>query len=314
MIYHSFNQILDKVRENPVKRKVAVAGAADRHVLSAVMEASRMGIVDPVLIGKSAEIESLLNETGGRSTEYETVGADSPEECGKVAVELIRDRRADFIMKGMVDTKDVLKPLVNRENGLHLGRTMTHVALDEIPGMDRLTALTDGGMIPYPTLEEKKDIIINAVEMFRSLGYERPSVAVLCAVEKVNPKMVETTDAEALAAMNRQGIIPDCDVVGPISYDIAMSAAIAEEKKYSCPYCGQFDILVAPSMVAGNLLNKGLTVSGGAMMAGVVMGAKVPVVVTSRGSTSTEKFFSLALASLIVKKVPFLFAKQERGY
>jgi phosphate butyryltransferase len=101
--------------------------------------------------------------------------------------------------------------------------------------------------------------------------------------------------------MNRQGVIPDCDVVGPISYDIAMSAVIAAEKNYSCPYCGQFDILLAPSMVAGNLLNKSLTVSGGALMAGVVMGARVPVVVTSRGSTSTEKFFSLALASLIVK-------------
>lgn len=300
MVYHSFDQILDKVRENPVKRRVAVAGAADRHVLEAVMEARRMGIVNPVLIGKPTEIENLLNEKG-TAAEYEIIDADSPEECGKAAVKLIKDQKADFIMKGMIETRDVLKPLVNKENGLHLGRTMTHVALDEIPGMSRLTALTDGGMIPYPTLEEKRDIIINAVEMLRSLGYERPSVAVLCAVEKVNPKMVETTDAEALVTMNRQGHIPDCDVVGPISYDIAMSAVIAEEKNYSCPYCGQFDILVAPSMVAGNLLNKGLTVSAGALMAGVVMGARVPVVVTSRGSTSTEKFFSLALASLIVK-------------
>ena len=301
MVYHNFDQILDKVRENPVKRKVAVAGAADRHVLEAVLEARRMGIVNPVLIGKSSEIENLLNEIGSRCTECEIVEADSPEECGETAVELIKEQKADFIMKGMVETKVVLKPLVKKENGLHLDRTMTHVALDEIPGMSRLTALTDGGMIPYPTLEEKRDIIINAVEMLRSLGYDRPSVAVLCAVEKVNPKMVETTDAEALAAMNRQGRIPNCDVVGPISYDIAMSAVIAEEKNYSCPYCGQFDILLAPSMVAGNLLNKGLTVTGGARMAGVVMGAKVPVVVTSRGSTSSEKFVSLALASLIVK-------------
>lgn len=301
MVYHNFDQILDKVRENPVKRKVAVAGAADRHVLEAVLEARQMGIINPVLIGNYAEIENLLKVMGSCAAEYEIVEADSPEECGRAAVELIKGQKADFIMKGMIETRDVLKPLVNKENGLHLGRTMTHVALDEIPGMSRLTAMTDGGMIPYPTLEEKKDIIINAVEMLRSLGYERPSVAVLCAVEKVNPKMVETIDAEALVSMNRQGIITDCVVVGPISYDIAMSAAIAEEKKYSCPYCGQFDILLAPSMVAGNLLNKSLTVTGGALMAGVVMGAKVPVVVTSRGSTSTEKFLSLALASLIAR-------------
>lgn len=299
MVYHSFDQLLAKVRENPVKRRAAVAGAADRHVLEAVAEAYRMGIIEPVLIGDPAEIEKLLEEAEPSGFRYELVAAYSPAECGETAAELIKENKADFIMKGMIDTKDVLKPLVKKENGLHLGRTMTHVALDEIPGMNRLTALTDGGMIPYPTLEEKKDIIINAVEMFRALGYDEPSVAVLCAVEKVNPKLPETTDAEALVEMNRQGIIPNCRVVGPISYDIAMSAAIAEEKKYDCAYCGQFDILVAPSMVAGNLLNKGLTVTAGATMAGVVLGARVPVAVVSRGSTSLEKYLSLALASLV---------------
>jgi len=302
MVYHSFDQILDKVRENPVKRKVAVAGAADRHVLEAVREAQRMGIVNPVFIGATVEIEKLLEELGGWRDGNEIVEAESPAECGETAVRLIKEQKADFIMKGMIDTKDILRPLVKRENGLHMGRTMTHVALDEIPGMSRLTALTDGGMIPYPTLEEKKDIIVNAVEMLRSLGYEKPSVALLCAIEKVNPKMPETIDAEALVAMNREGLIQNCNVVGPISYDIAMSAVIAEEKKYECPYCGQFDILVTPSMVAGNLLNKSLTVSAGATMAGVVMGAKVPVVVTSRGSTALEKLLSLALASLIVQE------------
>ncbi|MDD3169080.1 MAG: phosphate acyltransferase [Eubacteriales bacterium] len=300
MIYHNFDQILDRVRKNPVKRKVAVAGAADRHVLEAVTEAQQMGIIDPVLIGVPADIAWLLEIMDLSGAGFEIVEANSPARCGEAAVKLIGEKKADFLMKGMIDTRDLLRPLVKKENGLHLGRTMTHVALDEIPGMSRLTALTDGGMIPYPTLEEKRDIILNAVEMLRSLGYEKPSVAVLCAVEKVNPKMPETLDAEALAAMNREGIIPDCHVVGPISYDIAMSAAIAEEKKFDCPFSGEFDILVTPSMVAGNLLNKSLIVTAGARMAGVVMGAKVPVVVTSRGSTATEKLLSLAMASLIV--------------
>ncbi|HML38410.1 MAG TPA: phosphate acyltransferase, partial [Bacillota bacterium] len=272
MFYHSFDQILNKVRENPVKRKVAVAGAADRHVLDAVMEARRMGIAAPVLVGDTDEITTLLAEMGFDGSEFEIAWAGSPAECGETAVGLIRDRKADFIMKGMIDTKDILKPLVKKENGLNLGRTMSHVALDEIPGMSRLTVMTDGGMIPYPTLEEKKDIIINAVEMLRALGYDEPSVAVLCAIEKVNPKMTETVDAEALAAMNREGIIPNCHVVGPISYDIAMSADIAREKKYDCAYCGQFDILLAPTMAAGNLVNKSLTVTAGALMAGVIMG------------------------------------------
>jgi len=302
LVYSNFDQILDKVRFNPIKRTVAVAGAADKHVLEAVLEAQSKGIINPVLIGDVAEIRDHLDELSADIGQYQIVAADSPAECGEAAVGLIKNERADFIMKGMVDTKDVLKPLVKKENGLHLGRTMTHVALDEIPGMERLTILTDGGMIPYPTLEEKKDIILNAVEVLHSLGYERPSVAVLCAVEKVNPKMVETTDAEALVQMNKVGVIENCDVVGPISYDIAMSAEIAKRKKYDCPYCGKFDILVTPTMVAGNLLNKGLTLTAGATMAGVVMGAKVPVVLTSRGSTAEEKFLSLALASLIAGK------------
>lgn len=304
MVYHSFHQLLEKVQKNPVKRKAAVAGAADRHVLEAVIDAQKMGIIDPVLIGNPEEMEELLADVRRTGFRYETAAAYSPTECGEKAVALVREHKADFIMKGMLDTKDLLKPLVKKENGLHLGRTMTHVALDEIPGTSRLTALTDGGMIPYPTLEEKKDIIINAVEMFRTLGYDKPSIAVLCAVEKVNPKLTETTDAAALVEMNRQGIIPNCHVVGPVSYDIAMNAAIAEEKGYDCDYCGQFDILVAPSMAAGNMLNKCLTVTAGAMMAGVVLGAKVPVAVVSRGSTAAEKFFSLALASLIADYRP----------
>ena len=299
MVYHNFGQILAKARENPLKRTAVVAGAADRHVLEAVLDAQHMGIITPVLIGDPDEISELLKELGS-SGSCEIFEANSPAECGETAVRLIKESRADFIMKGMIDTKDILKPLVRKENGLHLGRIMSHAALDEIPGMSRLTVLTDGGMIPYPTLEEKRDILINAVDMLRALGYDEPTAAVLCAIEKVNPKLIETTDAEALVEMNRNGSIPNCHVVGPISYDIAMSAAIAQEKKYDCPYCGQFDILLAPSMVAGNLLNKGLTVSAGAVMAGVVLGAKIPVVVTSRGSSATEKLLALALASLIV--------------
>lgn len=302
MVYSSFNQIIEKVQRNPKKRTVAVAGAADKHVLEAIIEAQNMGIVNPILIGNVFEIKYLLSEMECNVSDYYIVAADSPQECGEVAVELIKEEKAHFIMKGMVDTKDVLKPLVKRENGLNTGRTMTHVAIDEIPGMERLTVLTDGGMIPYPTLENKRDIIINAVEVLRSLGYKEPSVAILCAVEKVNPKMVEITDAEALVNMSKDGIILNCDVVGPISYDIAMSAEVAAIKKFDCPYCGKFDILVAPTMVAGNLMNKALTLTAGAKMAGVIMGAKVPVVLTSRGSTAEEKFLSLALASLVAAR------------
>ena len=302
MVYKSFEQMLDKVRSKPKMSIVAVVGAAEPHVIDAVLEAEKMGIIKPVLIGDAEKIKTIITDLGGDPDKYKIVHADSNEECGKMAVKLINGGEADFIMKGMVDTKDVLKPLVNKENGLHTGRIMSHVAIDEVPGFNRLTVLTDGGMIPHPTLEEKRDIIINAVEVLRSLGYERPSVAVLCGVEKVNPKMPETLDAEALVIMNKDGRIKNCDVVGPISYDLVMDPEAAKLKQFDCPYSGEFDILLAPSMATGNILNKCLTVSAGGKMAGIIVGAKIPVVLTSRGSSSEEKFLSLALASLVAEQ------------
>ena len=301
MIYKSFDQMLEKVKAKTKMSVVAVAGAAEAHVIESVLEAEKMGIIKPVLIGDAEKIKILITNLGGNSEEYKILQADSNEECGLLAVDLIKNHDADFIMKGMVDTKDVLKPLVNKKNGLHTGRIMSHVAIDEVPGFNRLTVLTDGGMIPHPTLEEKRDIIINAVEVLRSLGYDRPSVAVLCGVEKVNPKMPETVDAEALVLMNKEGKIENCDVVGPISYDLVMDPEIARIKQFDCPYSGEFDILLAPSMATGNILNKCLTVTAGGKMAGIIVGAKIPVVLTSRGSSSEEKFLSLALASLVAE-------------
>lgn len=299
MVYRNFDQLLEQVKNNPNKARVAIAGAADEHVMESVIEAEKLGIAVPVLIGNTDDIVSILATLGCSAESYRIIQADTPTECGIKAVEEIKAGNADFIMKGMVDTKDVLKPLVNKENNLHTGRTMSHVVIDEIPAFNRLTVMTDGGMIPYPTLEDKKDIIINAVEVLHKLGYTRPSVAVLAAVEKVNPKMVETTDAAALAKMSQTGEIKNCDIVGPISFDIAANKEIAQLKKFDCPYCGDFDIMVTPNMVSGNLMNKAIILCGGAKMAGIIVGAKVPVVLTSRGSSAEEKFMSLALASLV---------------
>ena len=301
MVYKSFEQILDKVRIKPKMSIVAVAGAGEVHVIKSVLEAEKLGIVKPILIGDVEKIKAVITEVGENAAKYTIMQADSNEECGKLAVELVKNRNANFIMKGVVETKDILKPLVDRVNNLHTGRCMSHVALDEVPGFNRLTIITDGGMIPYPTLAEKRDILVNAVEILRSLGYERPRVAVLCGVEKVNINMPETLDAEALALMGKNGEIQNCEIVGPISYDLAIDPAAAKIKGFDCHYCGEFDILIAPNMAAGNILNKCLTVSAGGKMAGLIVGAKVPVVLTSRGSSSEEKFLSLALASLVVE-------------
>lgn len=299
MAYKKFNDLVEACKKDPHTKTVAVAGAADDHVLGAVVEAEKIGLVKPVLVGKTADVEKVLKDLGEDPSKYEIVNADTVEECGIEAVELVKQGKAEFIMKGMVDTKYVLKPLVKKENGLHTDRAMCVFAYNEVPQMSRLMAVADGGMIPYPTLEQKKDIILNCVDALHKLGVEKPSIAVLAAVEKVNPKMVETTDAEALVNMNKSGEIPGCDIVGPISFDIAMSKEIAERKSYDCPYCGDFDCFIVPTMAAGNLMHKAMIICGGTKMAGVVVGAKVPVVLSSRGASTEEKFVSLALASLI---------------
>lgn len=302
MEYTSFHQILEAVSRNPRKSRVAVAGAGNDHVLESVFQAEDLGLVIPVLIGDEARIRQLIREMGKDPESYRIIASGDGEECGQAAVDLIRLGEADYIMKGLLETREVLKPLVNKANGLHTGRTMSHMAFDEVPGFRKLVILTDGGMIPHPNLEEKRDIIINAVSVLRSMGYERPKVAILCGVEKVNPKMPETVDAEALVGMARDGVIPDCDITGPISYDLAMDKESARIKGFDPERSGEFDILVPPSLSAGNILNKCLTLTAGGKMAGLVVGARVPVVVTSRGSSSEEKLLSLAVASLVTQQ------------
>ena len=299
MAYKKFNDLVEACKQHPHTNTVAVAGAADAHVLGAVVKAEKINLVKPILVGDAAEIERLLKEIGEEPANYRIIDAKTPADCGVEAVELVKAGDAQFIMKGMVDTKDVLKPLVKKENGLHTGRAMSVFTYNKVPQMDKMLGQADGGMIPYPTLEQKRDIIITGVEALHKLGIEHPSVAVLAPVEKMNPKLVECTDAAALVEMNKDGTITGCDVVGPISYDVAMSKEIAKTKKFDCPYCGEFDMLVYPNMSAGNMAHKAMIICGGTKMAGVVVGAKVPVVLTSRGASEEEKFVSLALASLI---------------
>ena len=299
MEYRNFKDITDNCAGREKKMRMAVAGAADLPVLQAAFQASCEGIAEPVLIGDPDGIRELMRREGIGEDLFRIVRADTPAECGIRAVELVRDGGADFIMKGMVQTRDVMKPLVDKSNGLNTGRTMCVLAYNEVPAFGKMLAISDGGMIPYPTLEQKRDIIINCVEALQKIGIGRPSVAVLAAAEKVDPKIPETVDAAELVRMNREGVISGCDVVGPVSLDIAMDRGIAEHKGFDDPHCGSFDMVLVPNMAAGNLLTKAMILTGGAKMAGVIVGAKVPVVLSSRGASEEEKFASVALAAML---------------
>lgn len=298
MEYRNFSEILEKVRALPARRVMAIAAAEDEPVIASALHAWKEGIVTPVFIGDSAAICRMIAAAGCKPETFSVVDAADEDEAALKAVKMIADGKADILMKGLLDTSRLLKPVVKKENGLNLGRPMTHFALYQLPNYHKLIASTDNGVMIYPTLEDKKHIIQNAADVLRSMGYEMPKFAVLCAVEKVNPKMQETLDAEALRQMNRRGELPNCIVEGPLSYDVAMSADIARHKGVVCPYCGDFDVLVQPNLATGNIMGKSWGITCGAPMAGIVVGAACPIVLSSRGATEEEKYLSIALAAL----------------
>ncbi len=294
----SFDEILRSAGELPERAVMAVAAAADPHSLEAALEARRAGIAEPLLVGDRGAILSLLEGLGESVPDEDIIDASGSAEAAARAVALVREGRASFLLKGGLDTSVLLKAVVDRERGLSRGRLMSHFTIFEIPGYHKLLAPVDGGMVTYPTLEQKKQIIENTVEMFHALGYDRPKVGVLACVEKINPKMPETVEADALKQMNLRGEIGGCIVEGPISYDCAVSKEIADYKGFESPCAGDCDILLAPNIHAGNIMGKMLTVTCGAKMAGFIVGAACPIAMTSRGSSAEEKFDSIVLAAV----------------
>ena len=300
MVLTSFDELIAKQKSAPHAARMAVAAAGDEHTIEAVLHARKEGIVHPILVGDKAAIDAALAHFGETVPAEDIYDVPDIAEAAKFAVQLVREGKADFLMKGKLDTSVMLRPVVNKETGLGKGGVMSHFTLFQIPGYHKLLAVVDGGMVTYPTLEQKKCIIENTVGALHSMGYENVNVGVLACVEKVNPKMPETVEADALKQMNRNGEITGCYVEGPISYDCAMSKEIAEFKGFNSPVSGDCDVLVAPNIHAGNIMGKMLTVTLGARMAGFVVGAKCPIVMTSRGSTPEEKYLSIVISAAAV--------------
>ena len=297
-MYKDFDELTGAVRRSAAKRIVAIAAAEDEAVVAAALRAQAEGVAEPIFVGDAAKIRAILDSMTGDSAAFSVVGAAAGE-AGQRAAELVMDGRANILMKGLIETRDFLGPVVRKENGLGGGGIMSHVAFFAAPHYHKLLLVTDGGMVMYPTLADKRHIIDNATKTLRAMGYERPKHAVVCAIETVNPKMNETVEAAELQRLNETGEIRGCTVVGPISYDVAMDKGIARHKGFESRHCGDFDCLIMPNIQAGNILGKCLAVTCRAAMAGIVVGARIPVVMTSRGSGADEKFYSIAMAALV---------------
>lgn len=297
MVFHNFEELVDQVKGAPGKKRMAVAVAADEHTLEAVFHARREGIIEPVLVGDKQKILEILDKLGETLPAEDICDETELAAACEQAVSLVREGRADFLMKGKVDTGVILKAVVNKEHGLGMGGVMSHFTMFDIPNYHKILLPVDGGMVTYPTLEQKKAIIQNTVGTLRAMGYDCPKVGVLACIEKVNPKMPETVEARELQEMNRRGEISDCVVEGPISYDCAIDGEIARFKGLDSAIAGDVDVLVAPNIHAGNIMGKMLACTCGARLAGFVVGAKCPIVLTSRGSSAEEKYLSIVISA-----------------
>ena len=296
MVLKSLNDIVSLAKKKETRRLV-VAAAADKPVLEAVKNALREGIIIPVLVGNKGEIEKISKEINFDLSNIEIYEENNPAHASVKAVSLIKEGKADILMKGLVSTAPLLKAVLNKENGLRKGATLSHFALVESPYYHKLIGITDAAMNIAPEFNEKINIINNSIEVFHRLGNINPKVAIVSPLEIVNPKIESTVHAAMLTVMNQRGQIKGCIIDGPFAIDNAVSKKAAEHKGIKGEVAGDADILVAPELNSGNILYKALMFMGGCTSAAVIMGAKVPIVLTSRADTDKSKMMSIALAA-----------------
>ncbi len=286
-----------KLAENQTKTKrLALAVAQDEHALDAVFEAKEKQIIEPILVGDKEKIEQIALKNDINLSGVEIIDIPDKKEAVKRAILLVRENKADILMKGNVATGILLKGVLNETYGLKTGNLLSHIAVFELENYHKLIALTDVAMNIAPNLKEKSGIISNSVGYLHKLGIENPKVAVIGAVELVNPKMEATVDAAILSKMAQRKQISGCIIDGPLAFDNAMSKESAEHKGIISEVAGDADLLLMPNIETGNVLYKSFSFTG-AKLAAVILGAKAPIVLTSRSDSEEAKLNSIVLAA-----------------
>jgi phosphate butyryltransferase len=281
--------------------RTAIVYPCDALAIEAAVEAAAAGLITPVLIGPLDKIRAAAGAAKADLTSFELIAAADAPASAEAATALVRAAKAEILMKGSLHTDQLMHAVVNPMTGLGTARRISHVYMMDVPGHDRPLLITDAAVNIAPTLEEKRDIVQNAVDLAQAMGIERPRVAILSAVETVNPKLRSTLDAAALCKMADRGQITGADVDGPLAFDNAVSVEAAREKGIISNVAGRADILVVPDLEAGNMLAKQLTFLAGADAAGVVLGARVPIVLTSRADSARTRIASCAVAVLLTR-------------
>ena len=297
IMIHKLSELTEKAKSK-LRRRIAVAAAEDDSVLKSIKAAMKDGIVAPILIGNKAEMERVAQSIDFDLSHVEIIHNNKGAgESARIAVSMIKNGRADILMKGFVSTGALLKAVLDKEIGLRKGGVLSHVAFFESPYYHKLVCVTDVAMNIAPDFDTKVQILNNAVEACHKIGITTPKVAVIAAVETVNPKMEATVHAAMLKTMSDRKQFTGCIVDGPLAIDNAVDKEAARHKGIVSEVAGDCDVIVVPDIEAGNILYKTLNFLGGATSAAVIMGATVPIVLTSRSDSEVSKMLSIALAA-----------------
>lgn len=294
----SLSQLFDKARSHPKKRLV-LAAAHDRNALGAAVNAFQQGIVEVILVGDLEKIKTIANNCKYDISNFEIIDEPNNDKAAMIAVKMVKEKHADILMKGNIVTANLLRQVLNKEYGLRSGDLISHLALFELPGYHKILGLTDAAMNIAPDIKAKISIVCNAVEYLIKVGVEKPKVAVLSAVETVNPDMQSTVDASVLSKMCQRNQIKNCIIDGPLAFDNAINAESAGHKCIDSPVAGDADLLVCDNIEMANTLYKSFVYFAKANCAAVIVGASAPIVLTSRADSDQTKLNSIALAAAI---------------
>lgn len=293
-----FDNLLAEVMP-PTPTRVAVAAAEDDVVLRAAVEAYQRKLAEPILCGRREAILQIAEQARLDISFLEIVDADL-DNSAKAAVSLVREGRASMLMKGLLQTADLLRAVLDKEKGLHTkGNLLSHVSIFHSPLLQRKLLLTDAAVVTYPDLTTKVKMIHNAVKAAKGIGISHPKVAALAPVEVINSEMQSSVDAAVLTIMNRRGQIKGCTIDGPLAMDLALSSEAAKHKEVESPVAGCADILLLHNIDVANCVIKTFTVAGNCLLGGVLMGANAPIVLTSRSDSDQSKLYSIACAASI---------------
>ncbi len=297
-----YESIVSKARAEGRRMRVALAGADSESILKGLFEAEADGFVEPILIGNYKRIQEMTERLGLKDRHYDLQPVDDSTNVVQYAIEMIKSGNADCLMRGNTSTRDLLMPVLNKANHLiRDDRLVTHVVFLKIPGYEKLLAVSDVTLLINPSADGRREVLKNIVRALRVFDINHPNIALLALVEKPSFQMRDTVEDQTIVREHEKRPIADCNIAGPIAYDLIMSKEAARLKNFDCPYCGEFDGIVVPNLMSGSLLVKTLQMNAGAESCSILVGARVPVAITSRSDSPDKAYLSLAACAAMWK-------------